>query len=382
MDFKLTEEQQMLKSMVRDFADKVLAPRIKTLPEGEMFPTDLRKSMAELGLFGLCLPAEYGGEERPALDGVLAIEQLIQVSFACSIPIMEVTTGPARIVEKYASPEIKREILPRVVNGEITVAPGMTESEAGSALTDLQTRAVLKGDHYVVNGAKLFQHTDADYFVTYVRLTEDKGSRGIGALLISRDYPGFVIGSPQEFMGLKCPRGEIVYDNCIVPKENLIVGAGEFRKLITAFNLERLGNAASCLGLAQKSLDLSIDYSKQRKQFGKDICEFQAVQFMLADMAMKVEAARLLIYKAAASAGNGFPTPIEASLAKCFANEMVRDVAGLGLQIHGGYGYCKEYEIEKIFRDGWGWGVAGGTVQIQKTTIASQLLGRDFRQRN
>ena len=381
MDFQLSEEQQMLRKTVRDFANKDIAPRIANLQEGESLPAELRSSLAGLGLLGMCLPSEYGGGDRPVLDAILAIEQLIQVSHLCSGLVMQTNTGPARIVEKYGSPELKAKILPQVTRGEIIIAPGMTEAEAGSALTDLQTRAVLEGDYYVVNGAKLFQHTDDEFFLTYVRLTEDKGARGIGALLIGRDYPGLTMGSPQELMGLRSPRGEIVFDNCLVPKENLIVSAGEFRNLISGFNLERCGNAASCLGLAQRALDLSSDYSKQRKQFGKEICEFQAIQFMLADMLLRVEAARLLIYRAAANAGRGFPSPLEANLAKCFANEMVREVVGLALQLHGGYGYSKEYSIEKIFRDGWGWGVAGGTVQIQKITIASQLLERSFRQR-
>ncbi|MFH1382282.1 MAG: acyl-CoA dehydrogenase family protein [Chloroflexota bacterium] len=381
MDFELSEEQQMLRKMVRDFAEKEVAPKLASVKEGEPLPPEIRKSLADLGLLGMCLPAEYGGDERPVLDAVLAIEELIQVSNLVSIQVMEANTGPARIVERYALPEVKAQVLPGVAKGEITISPGMTEAEAGSALTDLQTKAVLQGDHYVVNGAKLFQHTDADYFLTYVRLTEDKGARGIGALLIGKDYPGISVGSPQEFMGLKSPRGEIVYDNCIVPKENLVVNAGDFRNLIDSFNLERCGNAASCLGLAQRALTLSQEYSRQRKAFGREICEFQAVQFMLADMALKVEAARLLLYRAAVGAGRGFPSPLEANLAKCFANEMVRDVTGLALQLHGGYGYSKEYVIEKIFRDGWGWGVAGGTVQMQKITIASQLLGRSFPQR-
>ncbi len=381
MDFELTEEQKMTVQMAREFAEKEISPRIADIDEGGPLPAGLRKTMAELGFFGMCLPSEYGGDDRPALDAILVIEQLIQVSHLCSGLVMQANTGPARIVEKYGSPELKAKILPQVARGEVIIAPGMTEAEAGSALTDLQTRAVLDGDHYVVNGAKLFQHTDDEFFLTYVRLTEDKGARGVGALLIGKDYPGFNIGSPQELMGLKSPRGEIVFDNCLVPKENLVIGAGEFGKLISAFNLERCGNAASCLGVAQKALSLSSDYSRQRKQFGREICEFQAVQFMLADMLLKLEAARLLLYRAAANAGRNFPSPLEASLAKCFANEMVRDVVGLALQIHGGYGYSKEYSIEKIFRDGWGWGVAGGTVQIQKITIASQLLGRRFRQR-
>jgi len=381
MDFELSPEQKMLKKMVRDFAEKEISQWVAPLSEGEPLPIEHHRALAELGLLGLCLPVEYGGGGRPALDAILAIEQLIQVALQASALVMTANTGPARTIEKYSSPQLKARYLPQVAKGEILIAPGMTEADAGSALTDLQTRAVLKGDHYVVNGAKIFQHTDADFFLTYVRLTEDKGAQGIGALLIGKDYPGFSIGSRQEFMGIKSPRGEIVFDSCMVPKENLVVKPGEFRRLMGSFNLERCGNAASCLGLAQKALDLACEYSKQRKQFGKEICEFQAVQFMLADMALRVEAARLLIYRAVANAGMGFPSPLEASLAKCFANEMVREVAGLALQVHGGYGYSKEYSIERIFRDAWGWGVAGGTIQIQKINIVSELLGKRLKQR-
>ncbi|MFH1651703.1 MAG: acyl-CoA dehydrogenase family protein, partial [Chloroflexota bacterium] len=303
MDFQLTEEQQMLRQMVRDFAEKEVTPIVAKIPEGEPLPEDLRKKMADLGLMGICLPAEYGGFDRPLLDGLIAIEELIKVSFTCSNLVMGSNTGPARIVQRYASPELKAEILPRVASGEIHIAAGMTEADAGSGLTDLQTRAVLKGDHYVVNGAKLFQHTDCEYFLVYVRLNEEKGAKGIGALLIGNDFPGFSLGSPQDFMGLKSPRGEIVFDDCLVPKSHLVVPVGEFRKLISSFNLERCGNAASCLGLAQLALDECVAYSQERKQFGKEICEFQGVQFLLADMAMKVEAMRLLLYRAATNAG-------------------------------------------------------------------------------
>ena len=381
MDFQLTEEQKMLRQMVRDLAEKELRPRTASLEEGQPVPADCRQKMADLGLLGLCLPSEYGGYDRPALDAILVIEELVQVAHPVSVLVMQGNTGPARIVEKYGLPELKEKILPAVARGEITIVPGMTEAEAGSGLTDLQTKAILEGDHYIINGTKLFQHTDADYWLVYVRLTEERGARGIGAILVSKDSPGFSLGSPQELLGMKGPRGEIVLDNCQVPKENLVVQAGGFRRLIGAFNLERLGNAASCVGLAQRALNLACQYSQQRKQFGKEICEFQGLQFMLADMATRVEAARLLLYRAATNAGGGFPTAFEASIAKCFANEMVREVAGLALQIHGGYGYSKEYDIEKMFRDAWGWGIAGGTIQILKIVIASELLGRRFSQR-
>jgi alkylation response protein AidB-like acyl-CoA dehydrogenase len=382
MNFELSEEQVMMKRMIREFAEREIAPKIATLPEGHPLPEECLKMMVELGLTGLCLPAEYGGQERPLLDAVLAIEELIQFSHRAAAVVMGNNTGPARIVEMYGSPELKARILPRVVSGEVTIVSGMTESEAGAALTDLQTKAILKGDNYVINGAKLFQHADYDYFLVYCRMTEEKGARGIGAILAGKEHKGCSVGSPQEFMGLKSERGEILFEDCIVPKENLVIKPGKFGQAMESFGMERCGNSASSLGLAQKALDASMEYSQQRKQFGKEICEFQAVQLMLADMALKTEAARLLIYRAAVTAGRGVPSPLEASLAKCFANEATRDVAGLALQVHGGYGYSKEHGIEKLFRDSWGWGVAGGTVQMQKITIASRLLKRKFNQRS
>ncbi|MFH1087375.1 MAG: acyl-CoA dehydrogenase family protein [Chloroflexota bacterium] len=378
MDFQLTEEQKMLRASVADFIAKRVAPTIASLEEGASVPPGLRKEMADLGVLGLCLPAEYGGSERPALDAMLVIELLAPVSFAVGVLVMEANTGPGRIIEKLGSPELRTRTLPSLLAGEIIIAPSMTEPEAGSALTDLQTKARLVGGEYVINGRKLFQHADADYFLLFARFTEERGARGIGAVLVSKDSPGFSWGSPQEFMGMKSPRSEMVLDNCRVPEENLVVRPGDFKKLIGAFNLERCGNAACSVGVAQKALDLASGYAQQRKQFGKAICDFQGIQFMLADMAMKVEAARLLVHRAAANAGRGFPAPLETSLAKCFANEIVREVSSMALQIHGGYGYTTESEIERIFRDSWGWGIGGGTIQMHKIIIASELLGRRF----
>jgi butyryl-CoA dehydrogenase len=264
------------------------------------------------------------------------------------------------------------------------ISVGMTEPEAGSALTDLNTGAVLDGDHYVVNGMKCFVTGggEADVYVTYVRLSEQKGAKGIGGLIIEKGTPGFSFGKQEQFMGFRgTPSCDLIFEDCHVPKENLVVRKGEFRKLMTAFNLERCGNAAMCLGIAQGALEEAMSYSQQRKQWGKEICKFQAIQFMLADMALKVEAARLLIYRATVNAATGLPVPLEANLAKCFANQMVREVTGRALQVHGGYGYSKDYPIERMFRDGWGWGIAGGTIEMQKITIASLLLNRRFDQR-
>ncbi len=385
MDFELTEEQKMLKRMVHDFVEKEVRPQAAEWEAKAEFPSkEYLKKLLELGLIGMTLPERYGGQGQTTLEAILAIEELARVSPVAAWPVFESAVGPVRVIEQFGTEELKQKYIPPVCSGEMWIAAAMTEPEAGSALTDLTTKAVLDGDYYVVNGQKRFVSGGgvSDAYVVYVRLGEERGARGIGGLVIEKGTPGFSFGKQEQFMGLRgLPSSDLIFDDCRVPKENLIVKQGEFRKLMTAFDLERCGNATMCLGIAQGALEEAIRYSQERKQFGKEICEFQAIQFMLADMAMKVEAARMLIYRAVVNAGMGLPSILESNLAKCFANEMVREVTSLALELHGGYGYSKEYPVERMFRDGRGWGVAGGTIQMQKITIASQLLNRRFDQR-
>ncbi|HEX74965.1 MAG TPA: acyl-CoA dehydrogenase [Dehalococcoidia bacterium] len=385
MEFQLNEEQVMLKRMVHEVAEKEFRPKVTEWEtKAEFMPREYFKKLSSLGLLGLSVPVEYGGQGRTAFEVILAIEELARVSILCALPVFESGVGPVRVIEQFGTEDQKRKYIPPVCQGESWCAVGMTEPEAGSALTDLSTRAVLNGNYYVVNGTKCFitGGGEADIYVTYVRLSEQKGAKGIGGLIIEKGAAGFSFGKQEQFMGWRgVPSCDLIFEDCRVPKENLVVREGDFRRLMTAFDLERCGNATMCLGIAQGALEQAIDYSQQRKQWGKDICEFQAVQFMLADALIKVEAARLLIYRATVNAATGLPSPLEANLAKCFANQMVRDVTALVLQIHGGYGYSKDYPVERMLRDGWGWGIAGGSIEIQKTTIASQLLNRRFDQR-
>jgi len=375
----------MLKSLVHEVAEKEFRPKVAELEaSGEWFHKELIKKLADLGLLGMTLPEEYGGQGRTAFEAILAIEELARVWPGCAFHVLESTLASVRVIEQFGTKEQKRKYLPPVCRGESSISIAMTEPDAGSALTDLSTRAVLDGDHYIVNGNKRFVTGGgpANVYVTYVRLSKEKGARGIGALIIEKGTPGFSFGNQEQFMGLHgMPSCDLIFEDCYVPKENLVVKEGDFRKLMTAFDLERCGNAAMCLGIAQGALEEAMAYSQQRKQWGKDICEFQAIQFMLADMAIKVESSRFLIYRATANASIGLPSPIEANLAKCLANEMVREVTGMAVQIFGGYGYSKQYPIERMFRDSWGWGIAGGSIQMQKITIASQLLNRRFDQR-
>ncbi|MBM4452761.1 MAG: acyl-CoA dehydrogenase [Chloroflexi bacterium] len=385
MDFQLSEEQKMLKKMVHDLTEKEFRPKAAEWEaKGEHMPRKYVTMLANLGLLGLCLPAKYGGQGKTAFEAILAIEELARISSLCAAPVFESNVGPVKVVEQFGTEEQKQKYLPPVCRGESLISIGMTEPEAGSALTDLATRAVLDGDHYVVNGQKRFctGGGESDAYMVYVRLSEQKGAKGIGGLIIDKGTPGFSFGKQEQLMGLRgIPSCDLIFDNCRVPKGNLVVKEGEFKKLMTAFDLERCGNATMCLGIAQGAFEEARAYALQRKQWGKEICEFQAIQFMLADIALRVEAARLLIYRATTNAATGLPAPLEANLAKCFANQMVREVTGMALQIHGGYGYSKDYPVERMMRDGWGWGLAGGTIEIQKITLASFLLGRRFDQR-
>ena len=260
----------------------------------------------------------------------------------------------------------------------------MSEPQAGSALTDLTTRAESRGDQVVLNGTKRWCSGGghADGYVVYCRMSEDEGARGIGAVYVEKGHLGVTFGKPESLMGFRgVPSSDIYFDNATVPADNIVVPAGGFKKLMEAFDLERCGNATMGLAQASGALEDVIDYVQEREQFGKHLIEFQAVQIKLAEMKMRVEAARLLIHRAASNAQNGLPSILDSSLAKCFANEIAREVCGHAVQLMGGYGYSREYPMERRLRDAWGWGIAGGAIDIQKVNIAGALVGRRFDQR-
>ena len=391
MHFQLTREQKMLKDTVHELVEKEIRPNVmdwdmQAEQEGkiEFVPKRILKKYAEMGLLGMNIAEEYGGQGLTAFESIIVMEEIARVSPRAAFPIFETNIGPVRVIELFGTESQKKKYLPPNCEGKILISVGMTEPDAGSALTDLTTQAVIEGDHYIVNGQKRFVtgggHSEA--YVVYVRLSEAKGAKGIGALIIEKGMPGFTFGNQEKFMGFAgFPSSDLIFKDCKVPKENLVIPEGGFKKLMQAFSVERLGNATMSLGIATGALEESIKYSKERKQYGKQICEFQAIQLMLADMAMKVEAARLLIYRAAANASQGYPSVFESSVAKCYANETAKEVSDLALQIHGGYGYSKEYSVERMVRDSRGWPVAGGTVQMQRINIASAMIGKRFNQR-
>ena len=299
--------------------------------------------------------------------------------------MFEANTGPARVLSLIASEELQQRFLPRVISGDISIGLAISEPDAGSAATDLTTRAKYGDGSYTVNGGKRWttNGSEADAYLVYARLNDEPGAKGIGALIVEADRPGVSFGARERLMGFRgIPSADVRFDDVVVPAENLVVGAGAgFATLFKAFSIERLGNSTMSLAIGQAALDRTVSYVQERTQFGKQLIEFQSVQMTLADMVLQVEAARLLVYRAARTAGTGLPDPLEVSLAKCTANEMAKRVSDLAMQLHGGNGYTEEYGIERLHRDAHGWAVAGGTPSMQRIRIVSELLGRRFDQR-
>ena len=385
MDFQLSDEQRELQETARKFARAELPDLAREMEEkAEPLPDAMRKRYAEMGFLGINLPEEYGGLGLGHLEALLVLEQFAMISPAVAWPIFESATGPVRTVQHFASDELKAKIIPDVIRGEKIVAVSMSEPSAGTALTDLTTAGRIEGDEIVLNGQKRWCSGGghSDLYIVYCRLSEAPGAKGIGAVLVEKERKGLSFGRPEQLMGFRgIPSADIFLDDVRVPVGNMIVPAGGFSKLMSAFSLERCGNATMALAIVAAALEDATQYAQERKQFGKPIVEFQAIQLKLAEMAMKVEASRLLIWRAAVNASQGLPSVMESSIAKCFANEMVREVAAHGLQIMGGYGYSKEYKMEQRVRDSFAWGIAGGTTDVQKTNIAASLVGRRFDQR-
>ena len=385
MDFRLTEIQRDLQGAARKFARAELPELARELEENATpVPHDWVKRFAEMGFLGINVAEEYGGMGLGNLEALLVVEEFAKISSAVAFPVFESSVGPVRAIEHFAPESLKKRVIPAVCKGEKIVAIGMSEPDAGSALTDLKTRARVEGDKVILTGTKRWCSGGghADGYLIYCRFDEIPGARGIGAVYLEKDTPGFTFGPQEKLMGFRgVPSSDLYFDNIELPLENIVVPGGGFKKLMEAFDLERCGNATMSLGQASGALDDVLDYVQERKQFGRPLVEFQAVQIKLAEMRLRVDAARLLIHRAAQNAQDGMPSILDSSLAKCFANEISREVTGNAVQLMGGYGYSKDYPMERRLRDAWGWGIAGGAVDIQKVNITSAMVGRRFNQR-
>lgn len=385
MNFQLTDEQLSLQEAARNYARTRLPPIARECEEtGHPPDKALVREFAEMGFLGINVPERYGGLGLGNLEALLVLEEFGKVSSAVAFPVFESCVGPVRAIERFASESLRQRVVPAVCRGEIQVAVSMSEPQAGSALTDLTTRAQIHGDAVVLNGTKRWCSggDHADGYVVYCRLSEDEGARGIGAVYVEKDTAGMSFGRPESLMGFRgVPSSDIYFDDARVPADNIVVPAGGFKKLMEAFDLERCGNATMGLAQASGALEDVLQYVQERQQFGKHLVEFQGVQIKLAEMKMRVEAARLLIHRAASNAQDGLPSILDSSLAKCFANEVAREVCGNAVQLMGGYGYSREYPMERRLRDSWGWGIAGGAIDIQKVNITGAMVGRRFDQR-
>ena len=386
MNFTLSEEQKALQDSVRKFAQTELPEIAKQIEETGHPPNmEIRKRFGELGYLGVNLSAKYGGSGGSHLDAVIVLEELAKISIAVAFPVFESCFGPSLAIAHFGSETLKDWLLPDICSGNLILAVSMSEPSAGSALTDLSTKGVVGDDHVILNGTKRWcsgaGHAEA--YVVYCRMSDEQGAKGIGAIVVEKDTPGFSFGKQEHHMGFKgVASADMYFDNVRIPIENILVPAGGFSKLMEAFDLERCGNTTMSLAVAQSAFDFVLSYTQERKQFGKPLVDFQAVQIQIAEMKMKLDAARLLLYRAVVNAESGLPSIADSSIAKCFANEIAREVTGKAMQLMGGYGYSTEFPLEQKMRDAWGWGIAGGAIDIQKINIASAIVGRRFNQRS
>ncbi len=377
MDFEWSPEQRDLRTLARKLADTVFGPRAAKWDASEEYPWENVKDLVGAGLMGMTIPAEYGGADRPVLDVVLVIEEIAR---ACGITgriVVEGSLGVVGALRAYGTEAQKRRYFPWVLDGD-KPAIAISEPAAGSAATDLETRAEEAPGGFRLTGHKCWitgAGTSRLYLV-FARFGGRPGAEGIGGLLVERDTPGFRIGRRELMMGLRgIPEGELHFEGCVVPRENLLVGPGDgFKKLMRAYNGQRLGAASVALGLAQGAYEKALAYATERRQFGRPIADFQGLRWKLADMAIRLDAARLLIQRAAARAGRGFPDALEAAKAKTFAAETAQDVTSQALQIHGAAGYGRSLPLERMMRDARMFAIGGGTLEMMRNLIADHVL--------
>jgi 3-sulfinopropanoyl-CoA desulfinase len=378
MRFPLTPEQESIRARARALADHEFRERAARWDEREEYPWDNVKRLVEAGLLGMTVPAAYGGPGRALLDLVLAIEQVARVCGVTGRILVDSNLGPVGALVHFGSEAQKQKYLPRVLQGD-KPAIAITEAGAGSAASELETRAERDGDAWVLTGAKRWI-TGAGVSQTYVvlcRFDGIPGSAGIGALIVDAGTPGLAVTRRERAMGMRgIPEGEVVFDRCRIPGDNLLLPAGGFKQLMAAYNGQRLGAATVALGLAQGALEAAVQHAGAREQFGRPIGHFQGLRWMIADMALQVETARQLIYRAAANAGSGLPDMIEAAMAKTVASETAVRVTNDALQVFGASGYSRDLPLERMVRDARMFTIGGGTVQMMRNLVAGAWLGR------
>lgn len=379
MNIHFTEEQEMMRKTVRDFANKEIIPAVASMDEADTFPADVVRKMADIGLMGIPTPEVYGGAGMDFTSYMIAIHELSKVSASIGVILAVHTSLGTNPIVAFGTEEQKQRYVTKLARGEWLGAFGLTEPNAGSDAASITTRAVKKDGRYVLNGSKMFVTNGeaADLFVVFARTKPRGESDGISAFVVERDTPGFTLGKKERKMGLNgSGTVEVIFADAEVPEENLLGREGEGFKIALA-NLDagRIGIAAQSLGIAEAAFDHARAYAKERRQFGQPIGRQQAIGFKLADMATEIEAAKLLLYRAATLRAKGLPCGKEASMAKLFASTTARRATVEAVQIFGGYGYTKDYPVERLFRDAKVTEIYEGTSEIQHLVIAKKLLG-------
>ena len=380
MEFELTEEQLQMKMSVREFAEAEIAPHVMEWDESQHFPMDLLPKLAELGLMGIQFPEEYGGSGMSAVEYCICIEEIARVCPAIALSVAAHNGLCTSHIAMFGDDAQKAEFLPRLVRGEVLGAWGLTEAGAGSDAAGMRTTAVRQGQCWVINGSKNFiTHGAIGRVMVVIAVTErSKGHRGISAFIVEHGTPGMAAGKKENKLGMRASdTSEVVFQDCRVPAARLLGEEGQgFINTLQVLDSGRIGIAALSVGLAQGAYEAALGYAKERRQFGQPIAAFQAIRWKLADNATRIEAARLLTYRAAHLKDKGARTTRESSMAKLFASEIAVKAADDCVQIHGGYGFVKDYPAEKYFRDVKLLTIGEGTSEIQRLVIARQLLGQ------
>ncbi len=380
MNFELTEEQEMTRKMVRDFAEKELKPGAEERDDKEEFSREHFDKMGELGLAGIPWPEEYGGGGCDYISYVIAVEELSRVDASAGTTLSAHISLAGWPLFKYGTEEQKKKYLEPMALGEKLGAYGLTEATAGTDAASMRTTAVPDGDSYVLNGNKLFitNAGDAETYIVFAVTDREKKAKGVSAFIVEKDTPGFSFGKKERKMGLRSsPTLELVFDNCRVPRENMLGKEGEgFKIAMSTLDGGRNGIAAQAVGIAQGAMEEAAEYAKSREQFGRPIADFQAISFMLADMSTKIEASRLLTYQAAYLENAGLPYGKASAMAKLFASETAMEVTTNAVQIFGGYGYTRDYPVERFMRDAKITQIYEGTSEVQRLVISRYLLGK------
>ena len=380
MNFDLSEEHKAFADAVARFAQDKLSAGALARAHSSHYPWDTADLLAKQGLLGIAFPEADGGQGGTLMHAVLAIQQVALVCPKSADIVQAGNFGPIRTFVEYGTAEQKARFLPDLLAGRKLIALGMSEPDAGSAVTELKTSARLDGDYYVINGSKVFStHSpEAELFLIYVRF--GPGLDGIGSVLVERGTLGFQVGEPSSFMNGE-QWAQLYFEDCRIPSANLLLGSGGFKKQISGFNVERLGNASRSLALGRYCFNLAREHALLRKQFGRELCEFQGLQWKFADMSMKLEQAQLMLYRAALEGEHGLPSAQSTAMAKLACNEAGWFVANEALQVMGGMGFSQEALVEYCVRRIRGWMIAGGSIEMLKNRIAEGVFGRSFSQR-